>query len=302
MIKGMIFDIKRFEIHDGPGIRTTVFLKGCPLRCWWCHNPEGISPKRELMYFEYKCIHCKTCEKICQINAIKFINEQVKINREKCYGCGMCAEYCPSEALRIIGYEITVEELIKEIEKDLKLYDISSGGITFSGGEPLYQPEFLFKVLRECKKAKINTALDTSGYASKEVFKSIIPYVDIFLYDIKIMKEEEHYKYIGTSNKPILENLKLLIDVGRGKDVILRFPVVPNITDTEENINEIIKFIKTLRKVEEIDLLPFHDVKEKYMRLGKEYKMTNSDPPTLQKLKILKEVFEGIGLKVKIGG
>ncbi|MEM2136756.1 MAG: glycyl-radical enzyme activating protein, partial [Candidatus Methanomethylicia archaeon] len=161
--------------------------------------------------------------------------------REKCYGCGICAENCPSGALKIVGMEITVEELIKEIEKDVKLYDVSNGGVTFSGGEPLYQPEFLLEVLNKCVKADISTALDTSGYAPKEVFKKMIPYVNIFLYDIKIINEDNSYKYMGATSKPILENLRLLIEVDRGRNVILRFPVIPNITDTKENIEEIIK-------------------------------------------------------------
>lgn len=302
MLKGMIFDIKRFEVHDGPGIRTTVFLKGCPLKCWWCHNPEGISPEKEVMYFEYKCIYCRTCEKLCPRNAIKIVDSQHTIIREKCNGCGKCAETCPSGALKTVGIEITVEGLLREIEKDVKLYDVSNGGVTFSGGEPLYQPEFLLEILKKCKEVDINTALDTSGYAPKEVFKKVIPYVNIFLYDIKIMKEDYSYKYIGATSKPILENLRILIEMNRGRDVILRFPVIPNITDTKENIEEIIKLMKTLKGVEEIDLLPFHDVREKYIRLGKEYKMISSEPPSPQKLKFLKEIFEEMGLKVKIGG
>ncbi|MEM2015349.1 MAG: glycyl-radical enzyme activating protein [Candidatus Methanomethylicia archaeon] len=302
MLKGMIFDIKRFEIHDGPGIRTTVFLKGCPLRCWWCHNPEGISPTKEVMYFEYKCIHCRTCEKLCPRNAIKIVDLQHVIMRENCDGCGICAENCPSGALRTVGMEITAEELVKEIEKDVKLYDISNGGVTFSGGEPLYQPEFLLETLKKCMEKGINTALDTSGYAQKKVFEKVIPYLNVFLYDIKIINEEDSYRYIGATSKPMLENLRLLIEMNRGKDVILRFPVIPNITDTKENIKEIMKLIETLKGIEEIDLLPFHDVKEKYIRLGKEYKMMSSEPPSPQKLKLLKEMFEEKGLKVKIGG
>ncbi|MHA1617273.1 MAG: glycyl-radical enzyme activating protein [Candidatus Njordarchaeales archaeon] len=301
-IKGLIFDIKRYAIHDGPGIRTTVFMKGCPLKCWWCHNPEGISSSKDLTYFEYKCIRCKTCVKVCPVNAIAFEGEKQVIDRVACVKCGICAESCPTGALKLVGYEVTVDELMEEIQKDILLYDYSEGGVTFSGGEPLFQPLFLKEALKECKKRDIHVALDTSGYASPEVFESIIEYVDLFLYDLKLLDDEEHQKYTGVSNKIIKKNLITLMEEGRGKDVILRFPIIPGITDTEKNLNELINFVSQLKKINEIDILPFHDVSEKYNRLGMEYKMKVHKAPSEKKLDYIKEKLEEIGLLVKIGG
>lgn len=301
-VKGIIFDIERYAIHDGPGIRTTVFMKGCPLKCWWCHNPEGIEPSKNLMHFEYKCISCKTCAKICPTNAISFDGERKIINRLLCSGCGICVEYCPTGALKSVGYEVTVYELIGEIRKDILLYDRSGGGVTFSGGEPLFQPLFLQEVLKECKKMGIHVALDTTGYASPEIFKSVMESVDLFLYDIKLMDDKEHQKYTGVSNELIKRNLTILVEEGKGSSVILRFPVIPEITDTEKNLNELLVFISKLKGVNEIDILPFHDVSEKYDRLGMEYKMRGHRAPSRDRLSYVKEKLEGAGLYVKIWG
>ena len=301
-IKGLIFDIKRYAIHDGSGIRTTVFMKGCPLKCWWCHNPEGISSSKDLIYFEYKCIRCKTCVHVCPVSAIAFEGEKQVINRAACIKCGACADSCPTGALKLVGYEITVEELMKEIEKDIILYDHSGGGVTFSGGEPLFQPLFLKEALKECKKRDIHTALDTSGYASPEVFESLMDHVDLFLYDLKLLDDKEHQKYTGVSNKIIKKNLITLVKKGRGKDTIIRFPVIPGITDTKKNINMLLNFVSYLKEINEIDILPFHDVSEKYSRLGKKYKMKIYTAPSEEKLKYIKEKLEENGFYVKIGG
>jgi len=303
-MRGIIFDIKRFAIHDGPGIRTTVFMKGCPLRCIWCHNPEGISPKPQLMYFEYKCIHCYTCVNVCPTKAIYFEGNLQKIKEDLCSvasGCSICSDLCPTTATKIVGRYITVEELIKEIEKDSLLYG-ESGGVTFSGGEPLLQPKFLKVALQEIKKKYIHTTLDTSGYASHEIIKDIEPLVDIFLYDLKLFDEKEHEKYIGVSNRIIKENLKFLVERGRGKDVFLRFPVIPGITDTDANVNGWVNFISSIGKFERIHLLPFHDVSEKYRRLRMEYKMPPRKKSSEEKMKSIAEKFEEIGLEVIRGG
>lgn len=297
---GFIFDIKRYAVHDGPGIRTTIFLKGCPLRCWWCHNPEGISQAKALMFFEYKCMQCKTCVGVCPTGAISFENGVHHIDRLRCNNCGICSDACPTEALRHAGAIITIEELMKEIEKDVLLYDNSGGGVTFSGGEPLFQHKFLREALRECKKRDIHTVLDTSGYASPDVFSTVLDYVDVFLFDLKLADDEEHRKYTGVSNSLIKDNLRMLVDTGRGHDVILRFPVIPGITDTEKNVDGLVKFVSSLKGINEIDLLPFHDISEKYNRLGIEYKMPVRQAPSQEKLKYIKERFEEIGLYVKI--
>ncbi|MCS7136644.1 MAG: glycyl-radical enzyme activating protein [Aigarchaeota archaeon] len=301
-IKGRIFDIESYAIHDGPGIRTTVFMKGCPLRCWWCHNPEGIDFSKNLMYFDYKCIRCKTCMKACPTNAISFNGEEHIINRTYCSRCGICAERCPTGALRLVGYDITVYELVREIEKDVLLYDRSGGGVTFSGGEPLFQPLFLKEVLKECKNRGIHVALDTTGYAPPEIFRSFIDIVDLFLYDIKLLDDKEHIKYTGVSNEPIKKNLMTIVERGKGNAVILRFPVIPGITDTEKNLNELLVFLSELKGIDEIDILPFHDVNEKYERLGIEYKMKGFRAPSKEKLIYIKEKLEGAGFFVKIWG
>ncbi len=297
---GLIFDILRFAIHDGPGIRTTVFMKGCPLRCWWCHNPEGISSKKELMFIEFKCIKCQTCAQVCTERAIYFKSDNSfpLINRKMCTGCGRCADACPTNAIRLVGRTISVDELIRELEKDALLYDKSGGGVTFSGGEPLMQASFLKEALKQCKEKGFHTALDTSGFVHPHVFENIIEYVDYFLYDVKLANEEEHKKYTGVSNKNIKENLKLLDE--KGKNVLLRFPVIPGITDTDRNITGILEFLSSLRWIREIELLPFHDVREKYKRLSKKYKMTNHKAPSQEAMKRIKEAFEKIGFSVKV--
>ncbi len=286
---GVIFDIQRFSVHDGPGIRTTVFLKGCPLRCRWCHNPEGISPAPELMFFEYKCLFCGTCARVCPKKAISFSpngeGEKVfpKLEREKCTGCGVCAEACPSGAWHLVGKRITVGELMSVLERDEVLYDRSQGGVTFSGGEPLFQPDFLFFALQACKERRIHTAVDTSGYASPAVLTKIAPLVDLFLFDLKPMDEEEHRRYTGVSNRLIHENLRELVRLGR--PVRVRVPLIPGITDTEGNIAALMAFLGEIRQgIQGVELLPYHDVAEKYQRLGKVYGMPLLSRPSQESL------------------
>lgn len=296
---GLIFDVQRYSIHDGPGIRTTVFFKGCPLRCWWCHNPEGIDSGKELMYFEYKCLHCGTCANVCPMGAIEFDGSPM-VSRHLCIACGNCSTACPSDALRLVGREYTVDELMKEIERDVLYFDNSDGGVTFSGGEPLYQHEFLLEVLKECKKRDIHRTLDTSGFAPQEVLALVADHVDLFLYDLKLIDEREHIKYTGVSNAQIKENLRFLVNYGRAKDIILRFPVIPGINDTPDNVDDMVEFISTLKGLRELDLLPYHDVSEKYSRLDRDYKMTVHKSPSRERLMEIKKKFEDIGLYVKL--
>jgi pyruvate formate lyase activating enzyme len=297
---GMIFDIKRFAVHDGPGIRTTIFLKGCPLKCWWCHNPEGISLSNEIFFHDYKCMGCKNCVQVCPQGAMITTKNGVLISRERCIPCVKCVDVCPTGALQIAGYEISVEEVLNNIKKDAHYYSASAGGVTFSGGEPLTQPMFLKAVLKRCGEKGIHTTLDTSGYASLKVFKSIVDDVDLLLYDLKLLNDKQHQKYTGVSNKLIKNNLETASK--RGKDIILRFSVIPKITDTKENIDELVSFLSSLDGMHEIDLLPFHNVNEKYKRLGKEYKMEDVISPSDGNMKSIKGTLEKMGFYVKIGG
>jgi len=300
--KGVIFDIQRFAIHDGPGIRTLVFMKGCPLRCWWCQNPEGLSNSKSLGYFEYRCIQSKRCIPSCPTHALSFDGDRLLINRVACDECAMCVEACPSGALSIAGREIDAEELVGEIEKDILLFDNSGGGVTFSGGEPLFQPAFLRESLVQCKLRGINTALETSGYASPKVFESIIDYVDLFLFDLKLLDDEEHRKYTGVSNGMIKRNLMTLETRRREEDLTLRFPVITGINDTEKNVKEFLNFVRDLKRIKRVDLLPYHDVSEKYRRLGLDYRMKTHTAPSEERLEQIKEELERAGLVVGIRG
>ena len=300
-MEGVVFDIQRYAIHDGPGVRTTVFLKGCPLRCWWCQNPEGILPNPQLIYFEYKCIHCHRCIHVCPVNTIILKeDDRHHIDRSKCLECRACMEACPTGALKLIGRRISVENLLEELERDVLIYESSNGGVTFSGGEPLFQPEFLREILRRCVEINIHTCIETSGYASRSVLESIMSYIDLFLYDLKLINDSDHRKYTGVSNRIIKENLKFL--VMKGVEVVVRFPVVPTITDTNENIASLLEFLSLLKGVEEVDILPFHDVEEKYRHLGVKYKMPIHNTPSKERLLWIKERIESLGFYVKIGG
>jgi len=300
IIKGVIFDVKRFAIDDGPGIRTTVFLKGCPMRCWWCHNPEGQVSAPELIYRRMRCTGCAECVRICKEGAISGLGKSVSINRKKCSLCGRCCQKCPTEALTIVGKKMSVNEVLKEIDKDLVFYDESEGGVTFSGGEPLLQPNFLNALLDKCRERGIHTAVDTCGYASRKSVDLISDKVDLFLYDIKTMDERKHREYTGVSNKPILENFKRLAE--RGSKILVRFPVVPGINDNEVNVTKTAEFLVSCG-TKEISLLPYHRAgTEKYIGLDKVCKLNKTQRPSDRRLREIKEELEGFGLRVKIGG
>jgi pyruvate formate lyase activating enzyme len=279
-----------------------VFFKGCPLRCWWCQNPEGLSTAKSLWYFEYKCIQSKRCIPVCPTSALSFDGDGLFVDRSACNGCSLCVEACPSGALSIAGREIDAEELVREIEKDVLLFDNSGGGVTFSGGEPLFQPAFLKELLVLCRHRGIHTALETSGQAPTRTFESIIDYVDLFLFDLKLLDNNDHKKYTGVSNILIKKNLATLAERKRGGDVILRFPVITGINDTEKNVEEFRSFARSLSGINEVDLLPYHDVSEKYRRLGLSYRMDSRAAPLAEKLNHIKERLEEVGLKVNVGG
>jgi len=298
--KGIVFDIKKFAIDDGPGIRTTIFLKGCPMRCWWCHNPEGQLLTPELMYRRNTCTMCGECINFCSKKALSSSDRQLLINRKRCNLCSECSQKCPTGALEIVGREMNVEQVMNEVERDLVFYDESGGGITFSGGEPLLQAGFLIALLKECKKKNIRTAVDTSGYAPHKVIEEINDKVDLFLYDIKLMDDKKHRKYTGVSNKLILDNLKRLAE--NGNDILSRFPIIPEINDNKDNVTKIGEFIISCG-IKRICLLPYHRAGiEKYAGLGRDYRLKKTETPSDQKVNLIKKQFEAFGLDVKIGG
>ncbi|MBN1682275.1 glycyl-radical enzyme activating protein [Candidatus Bathyarchaeota archaeon] len=295
---GLVFDIQHYAIHDGPGIRTIVFLKGCPLDCPWCHNPESKSPKIEFMWWSDKCIGCKACIMACPNDAIIF-NPGLKINEAKCNYCEKCINECYSEALMIVGKDMTVNEVMNEIEKDIPFYEESGGGVTFSGGEPLLQPVFLNNLLKECKNHKIHTAIETCGYANPETILTIKENVDLFLYDIKFMNGKLHETYTGVSNKLILRNLKLL----RDKNVIIRVPLIPGVNDDFEQMEILGDFVFNLG-FKEVHILPYHKAgieKLKRLNISKTpFHITKTLSEEL--INKIEELLVKYNLKVKIGG
>ncbi len=297
MTTAFIFDIRKYSIHDGPGIRTTVFFKGCPLVCWWCHNPEGQSSSVELMYRENRCIRCYSCVDVCTQNAILVNGEKVETNVEECIVCGTCTEVCYAEAREIIGKEMSVNQVMKEIESDFPFYEESGGGVTFSGGEPLLQNEFLLSILKACKEKGIHTAVDTCGFAQWNVIDQIRDFTDLFLYDIKLINDSRHKHFTGVSNELILKNLRKLSE--RGNNMIIRIPIIPGINDDKETLNQIIVFISELKNIQSIDLLPYHHIGiDKYRRLHKTYLLPDAQTLSEEKISELKQIFVKSGLIV----
>jgi len=301
MKNGVIFDIRKYSIHDGPGIRTTVFFKGCPLRCWWCHNPEGQDVEPELVYRKSRCIGCGECSKSCKREAILLLAQSISVDREKCVPCNNCSRACSSDALSIVGKQMSAKEILEEIEKDRTFYEESGGGVTFSGGEPLMQPDLLNALLSGCKERAIHTVVDTCGFAQYEIIDRIRDKVDLFLYDIKTMDCRKHRKYTGASNKQILKNLKNLAE--SGSSIVISFPIIPGINDDDKNVTRTAKFISSLPNIQQVNLLPYHRAGiEKYKNLDKPYKLSKIQPPSNQRIKSVKERIETYGIRVGIGG
>ena len=284
---GIIFDIKKYSIHDGPGTRTTAHLKGCPLACWWCHNPESQSVRPTVLFRSEKCIACGTCVKVCPQGAISVSGGALVTDEALCTGCGKCCEACPPEARELCGKPYTVEELMTELKKDEIFF--RTGGVTFSGGEPFMQPEFLID------------ALDTCGFTQKRVIVDAAKRTDLFLYDIKHMDPEEHKKYTGVDNVVILENLAAISEAGANINV--RIPFMPGLNSSDENMRAIGKFVAPLRGVVGVNILPYHTVaKGKHERWHMEYKLNDLMPPTENQTRHAAEILESYGLKVHIGG
>lgn len=274
--KGRIFNIQHYSLHDGPGIRTLVFFKGCPLRCKWCSNPESQKSDKEIFYNKSKCIgynECGECINICERNSIKLDKDtgKVIINRNSCNNCLKCAETCPSKAIDIYGEELTVNEILKIVEKDSCFYSRSGGGLTLSGGEPLRQGDFVIKLLKEAKKRRINTSIETCGYCDYSILKESCKYLDTLIMDIKIIDDELHKAYCGASNKIILDNFIEVCNDFKELKKIIRTPIIPGFNDNDKARNKINEFISNKENVT-YELLPYHEYgKNKYKFLGREY-------------------------------
>ena len=301
MITGVVFDIKRYAIHDGPGIRTTVFLKGCPLACRWCHNPESQSAAAEMIFRAGRCIRCGACVASCERGAIVWSDAGPATERAVCVACGACAIVCYAEARERVGREMSVEETMVEIGRDRPFYEESGGGATFSGGEPLAQPEFLGALLAACRAAGIHTALDTCGYAPWEVIDRVRRDVDLFLYDLKLLDDARHRELTGVSNRLILENLRRLSELGHA--IVLRVPIIPGVNDDPETLDEIGAFATSLPRLDEIALLPYNRMGiDKYARLDRPYRLSGVAPLSDEAMSAIARRLSAFGLPVRVGG
>lgn len=294
---GLVSDIQKFSLHDGPGIRTTVFMKGCNMRCLWCQNPEAISTKPQLSFYPARCIGCGTCVQVCVNGAISFQNGLQVIDQDRCDLCGVCAENCPAGAVVIIGDSRDVNDVFAEIMADLPYYRNSNGGVTISGGEPLLQTEFCTELLQRCWAAGIDTAIETSLSLPYERLESMLPWLSRVFFDIKIMDEDAHREYTGINNKVILEN-SIKLD-HEGLPMVARTPLIPGITDSEENIRAIAEWVSKLEHLETYELLNFNPLTgAKYESIGKEFFLPGTRPLAESKVNILVDIARQAGVQV----
>lgn len=300
---GVVFNIQHYSIHDGPGIRTTVFLKGCPLRCLWCQNPESQSARPELFFNADMCKGCGTCVAACPEQAITVHDGRSWTDRARCSGAGMCAEVCPNEARNLMGRYATVEEVFQDVNADAIFYERSGGGVTLSGGDPVSQPRFATALLRKCREAGLHTTIDTCGHARWETLEPMLRYVDLVLLDLKHMDPEEHRKLTGVPNQLILENAKRIhheIQI----PLLARVPVIPGCNDSVENLAATANFIvKELGASIRVHVLPYHRLGEaKYERLEKVGGGFRAEPPSEARMEQVRQVFESFGLTAVVGG
>ncbi len=298
----LVFDIKRYAINDGPGIRVTIFLKGCPLACRWCHNPESVSPQVQKMYSAGKCIGCGECVKVCPVQACELTPDGIVTNAELCEVCGRCAEVCPAKATEMSGRFETVADLLKVIEGERPFFEESGGGVTFSGGEPLLYPKFLAEILDACADMNIHRTVDTSGLASLNTLLEIAKRTDLFLYDLKLMDSVRHQEWTGAGNKRILKNLQAL--AATGADIQIRVPLIKGVNTDSENIEATAIFVAALPGIKKpVSLLPYHDVaKGKAAKLGQAFEPGAMTEPGSEDLQRIVAQFAAHGLEATVGG
>ena len=300
----LVFDIKRYAINDGPGIRITLFMKGCPLSCVWCHNPEGISSRKEKLYTKKKCIGCKTCVEVCPQQALKLTPDGIATDTALCTVCGTCAQACPALAMEISGTDYSAEQLIREIEKETLFMDRSEGGVTFCGGEPLMHPDDLLPLLRRCGELGIHRVVDTTLFARPEIVREVMEQSELFLVDLKQMDSEKHRQFCGVPNELILANLRLTAEAGH--DFQIRIPLIEGINADEENIVRSARFLFSLPwKHRTVNLLLYHDVgKGKHAKMGTVYNSSHYPlaTPSEEKVGRCREIFSSYGIDTIIGG
>lgn len=302
-MEALIFNIQRFSIHDGPGIRNTVFFKGCPLSCKWCHNPESINKKIDYLYNKNNCIGCQECVKTCKYSALSFDEDGLKWHRDKCVFCKECIISCVNSAIQFAGEHYSVDGIVKEIEKERIIFEESGGGVTLSGGEPLLQIDFIEKLVKELKDRNIHVAVDTCGVVPFQYFERISKYVDLFLYDFKIFDEYTHRKYTGMSNKLIIDNLVKLDRIH--KNIVCRIPVIKGLKEKinafDQNMINTCEVLKDT-DIKKVNLLPYHNMAvHKYYKLNMDYN-ENMSRPTDEEMERFRKIFEGYGFEAKIGG
>ncbi|OGD22242.1 MAG: hypothetical protein A2W03_09095 [Candidatus Aminicenantes bacterium RBG_16_63_16] len=301
MSEGLIFDIKKYSVNDGPGIRTTVFFKGCPLRCPWCHNPEGQSFLQEIMLRPARCIAgCRECLAACAPSALTMTEDSLALDKLKCDLCGRCAAVCPAGAIEIVGRKLDADDVVAEIEKDRVFYEESGGGVTFSGGEPLAQADFLAGILDACRARGLHTTVDTCGYAPPEAVSLVAGRADLFLFDLKVMDEKKHDDLTGQPNGVILENLRRLVHLRQR--VAIRLPLIAGVNDDEANLRATAAFLRALGTVTDISLLPYHGLgRDKYRGLRKKIPVAGLATPPSERLAKIKRDLESQGFRVCLG-
>lgn len=291
---GLIFNIQRFSVHDGPGVRSLVFMKGCPLRCVWCSNPESQNSCPEIAFSEERCIGfstCGRCQEVCDKSAIILYEGKIRIDRSLCNNCGECARVCPAQALRLLGQYVSIEDITKLVEEDGAFYSRSGGGITVSGGEPLAQAEFVGELLKECRCRGIDTAIEITGFTEGEDVYKACRYANLIFYDIKHMDSDKHKTLTGASNILILENIKMVSGRLPTTPIIVRTPIIPNYNDSEVNIKATADFLIDIKSVQSYELLPYHAFGEsKYKQLGRELQLSGLHPPSQECMDILSKI------------